>query len=130
MKVYLDTCLVIYLVEGEAGIAQTVEAAVLAQSAAEYCGSALLRLECLVGPLRSGNTALVEQYERMFASLSWLPMPDSVYDHAARLRAAHALKTPDALHLATALEAGCDEFWTNDNRLSKTGAAIKFRILP
>jgi predicted nucleic acid-binding protein len=38
---------------------------------------------------------------------------------AAQLRADLNLKTPDALHLAAAIEAGCDRVLTNDNRLSK-----------
>jgi uncharacterized protein len=130
MKIYLDTCLVIYLLEGAPNLAQPVESAVLAQPEAQYCGSALLRMECLVGPLRSGNTALAAEYEQVFSALIMLPIAVTVYDHAARLRATHGLKTPDALHLATALAAGCDEFWTNDNRLSKVGTAIKFRVLP
>ncbi|MGL4609627.1 MAG: type II toxin-antitoxin system VapC family toxin [Trueperaceae bacterium] len=46
------------------------------------------------------------------------------------LRAFHNLKTPDALHLATALHHGCQEFWTNDLRLSKATRQISFRVLP
>jgi len=30
--------------------------------------------------------------------------------------------TPDALHLAAAIDAGCDEFWTNDRRLERAAA--------
>jgi predicted nucleic acid-binding protein len=37
-----------------------------------------------------------------------------VFADAARLRAETALKTPDALHAATALRAGCALFITND----------------
>ena len=42
------------------------------------------------------------------------------YRLAAELRAHHRLKTPDALHLATAQSHGCTEIWTNDNRLNST----------
>ena len=37
-----------------------------------------------------------------------------VFEDAARLRAETGLKTPDALHAATALLAGCALFITND----------------
>ena len=37
-----------------------------------------------------------------------------VFKDAARLRAETGLKTPDALHAATALRAGCALFITND----------------
>ncbi len=33
------------------------------------------------------------------------------------LRARNGIQTPDALHLAAAIEGGCQEFWTNDKRL-------------
>jgi predicted nucleic acid-binding protein len=47
---------------------------------------------------------------------------------AAELRAASGVKTPDALHLATALHHGCDEFWTNDDRLARNSSAIGYRV--
>ncbi|MCI0654776.1 MAG: PIN domain-containing protein [Methylococcaceae bacterium] len=40
-------------------------------------------------------------------------MPREIYHNAAVLRAEHGLKTPDALHLATANYYGCTQFWTN-----------------
>ncbi len=42
-----------------------------------------------------------------------------VIDLASRLRIDHRIKTPDALHLAAALVAGCAQFWTNDAHLAK-----------
>jgi len=38
---------------------------------------------------------------------------------AAQLRAAYRLKTPDAIHLATAIDSDCDIFITNDDNLKK-----------
>ena len=55
-------------------------------------------------------------------------MEGVVFDQAAQLRASHPkLKTPDALHLATALHHGCAEFWTNDLELAKIPVALSFR---
>jgi len=45
-----------------------------------------------------------------------------VFDLATELRARQGLKTPDALHLAAALHTGCDEFWTNDERLVRAAS--------
>ena len=45
-----------------------------------------------------------------------------VFDKATRLRAAHRLKSPDALHLAAAIESHCTQFWTNDRRLAAAAA--------
>jgi predicted nucleic acid-binding protein len=53
---------------------------------------------------------------------------DTVFERALQLRVAHGLKTPDALHLATAMVHGCQEFWTNDDRLSKVAGSIAVNI--
>ena len=51
-------------------------------------------------------------------------------DEAAQLRADfNALKTPDALHLATALPHNCDQFWTNDTRLDLVAPSLVKNIL-
>ncbi len=48
-----------------------------------------------------------------------LPIDIAIADRAAALRAAYALRTPDTLQLAAALEAGCEAFLTNDRRLGR-----------
>ncbi len=73
-------------------------------------------IEVLVKPLRDGNTEIELQYRELFASnaVRLLDASYQVFADAARLRAETALKTPDALHAATALRAGCALFITND----------------
>lgn len=118
---YLDACFLIYLVE-DAGV-QSQAARMLLQDFEDHvlCISPLVRLEVLTGPSSDGNTDLVKRYERLIAVLWWLPMADSVYDAALGLRSQIGLKTPDALHLATAQQHGCEELWTSDGRLSRAG---------
>jgi predicted nucleic acid-binding protein len=48
-----------------------------------------------------------------------LPVTAAVADSAAYLRACYNLRTPDALHIATAIEAGCDSFLTNDESFKR-----------
>jgi predicted nucleic acid-binding protein len=43
----------------------------------------------------------------------------AVFDRATDLRVRHGLKTPDALHLAAAIEGVRDELWTTNGLLSK-----------
>lgn len=64
------------------------------------------------------------KYDTFFAAstLGWATLSRPVFDLAADLRAGHALKTPDALHLAAAIVGGCSEFWTNDRRLEQAAA--------
>jgi predicted nucleic acid-binding protein len=56
-------------------------------------------------------------------------MPDEVYFEAAQLRARFGLKTPDALHLATAQHHRCDALWTNDDRLAQVSHGLARNIL-
>ncbi len=73
-------------------------------------------LETLVKPLREGDTVV----EMLFRSLldanevTLIPATRPLWEDAARLRAETGLKTPDALHAATALYAECTLFVTND----------------
>lgn len=47
---------------------------------------------------------------------------------AAVLRVQYQLKTPDALHVATALETGCQAFLTNDLGLKRV-SEVKMLVL-
>jgi predicted nucleic acid-binding protein len=75
-------------------------------------------METLVGPLRTGDSSLAIRRENLWrqANTRLLPITEAVLREAARLRALHtALKTPDAIHAATALLHGCALFVTNDS---------------
>ena len=45
------------------------------------------------------------------------PISLNVLDKAAAIRAAHKTALPDAIHIATAIEAHCDVFMTNDRKM-------------
>lgn len=90
--------------------------------------SELVRLECLIQPKRTGDHARTVLLEAFLGRLVDLQIDRAVYDLAIDLRATHkGLKTPDALHLATALHHGCGEFWTNDLDLAKRPVGLAFR---
>ncbi|HEV2405428.1 MAG TPA: PIN domain-containing protein, partial [Ktedonobacterales bacterium] len=84
--------------------------------------SELTALETLVGPLRTGDTALETLFRQALYSspdLRLAPITLAVLERAARLRATTpSLKTPDAIHAATALVEGCALFVTNDAAFS------------
>ena len=86
--------------------------------------SELTRMECRLAPLRAGNDELLQRYDDFFAQsdIATVDLSRAVFDRATELRARHRLKTPDAIHLAAAIEAHCDQFWTNDRRLSAAAA--------
>ena len=128
VSIFLDACIVIYLVEGNDGFSEQIGDAMRGVGPALFCVNDLVRLECLVGPLRRHDADLRAAYVRQFEALRVLDMGREVYDLAAELRAHHGVKTPDALHAATAIQHGCDELWTGDSRLAAIGTRIKLRV--
>ena len=127
-KVYLDTCCVIYLLEDVPVFSQQIRKYMAVNMDAILCVSPLVRLEALVKPTCDGNIALIADYEIFLADQQWLAVGDVEFDRALSLRASHRIKTPDALHLATAMQHDCVEFWTNDERLRQVAAGMVVNI--
>lgn len=93
--------------------------------------STMALTEVLVQPLRAGDSALTERYETILSHSRGFrlePVTTPVARHAADLRARYNLRTPDALHIATAISAGCDAFLTNDTALQRV-AEITILVL-
>ncbi len=116
--VYLDANSMIYSVEKHPVYWSFLQPLWLAAKGKtiEIVSSDLTLMETLVGPLKSGDTALANTYEQLFqqAQTRLLPITQPILREAARWRATTKLKTPDALHVATAQQAGCVLFVTND----------------
>ncbi len=122
-KTYLDASVVIPLVESTPD-EQPRAAGRLAERVgrdAIYVASDLVRLECLVKPLARGDEALLNEFDAFLSSplLLCVPLSRSVCERAALIRARYGFRTPDALHLAAAVEAGCELFATADKALQR-----------
>lgn len=129
-KIYLDSCIAIYVVEAHPLYASKVAEGLNALQATQVCYSPLVRLECLVKSLQAQNQQLQNLYAQFWASQQNLSLVDDIFTRAAQIRADFpSLKTPDAIHLAAALHYGCDEFWTHDDRLAKVAPTIAKNIL-
>lgn len=130
-KVYLDTNIVIYAIEGFADLANQIQALLQALDDAEIIAvtSELSLAEALIKPLKDQNQAEQQAYKKFLTPTSVLqvvPISKEILEEAARLRATTKLKLPDAIHLATATLNGCDCFLTNDASFkSITTANIK-----
>ena len=109
----------------------TAHLTVLLANGHQFAVSDLTRLECQVGPLLSGNSVLLGKFTTFFQSpdVQVLPLTAAVCDRAAVLRAKYRFKTPDAIHLAAAIEHGCDRFLTNDVKLQRCSEII-VELLP
>jgi predicted nucleic acid-binding protein len=117
-RVYLDTMGLIYTIERYPAYFPLLEPLWLAAQAGtvEIVCSELTLLEALVGPFKSGNTVMEQAMEKALigSQLRLLPITQPILRQAARLRATTKLRTPDALHAATAFDAGCVLFVSND----------------
>jgi predicted nucleic acid-binding protein len=79
--------------------------------------SDLTRMECLVGPLKSGDAAVEADFNTFFGVTGVVAITAAVCDRAARIRATHNFKPMDALQLAAAVVHGASIFLTADARL-------------
>lgn len=118
-SIYLDTNAIIYSVEQIAPYDEVLEGVWRAVQRTELgiISSELTLLEVLVKPLREGKQALEQRYRRLLTAsreVHLYPIERPIIEQALNLRATVGLRTPDALHAATALQAGCDLFITND----------------
>ena len=117
MLIYLDSSIVIYLVERHPLHGSRIERALAEAKDATLATSRLVELEVLVKPLQEGRAETAALYRRFLNSMRLLPITDETFERALSLRVLHRLKTPDALHMALAQQYSCDQLWTNDARL-------------
>jgi predicted nucleic acid-binding protein len=71
----------------------------------------------LLQPYRHGDEERVSRFYGLlstYPNLEWIAPDLEVADIAARLRARHGLRTPDALQAATGVRAGATGVITND----------------
>ena len=93
--------------------------------------SILTLLEILVKPKKENNSILTERYKILletFPNLRVKILDENIADVASSLRANYNINTPDAIQLATSLEAQADIFITNNTSLKKV-TEIKVLLL-
>ncbi len=117
--VYLDTDALIYSVEKIVPYAALLQPLwdAAAQRTFQVVSSDLALLEALVQPLQLGDTVLVQLYRDLLTASQetrLIPISRAVIEAAARLRATTGIKTPDAIHAASALGEGVALFVSND----------------
>lgn len=127
--IYLDTCLLIYAIEHHPVWFTPVRDALSNQPHSQFAISPLVKMECLIKPIRQGDMAMQRRYEAGMDQFAQLALNETVFLQAAQLRARFNLKTPDALHLACAQHHGCTALWTNDDRLAQAAHGLALNIL-
>jgi predicted nucleic acid-binding protein len=120
----VDTSPFIYFIEQYPGYVERVRPFFRAVDNGEISvnTSSITLTEVLVVPLRKDDVSMFEQYTQILLrsrNISTVEVSNEIAAEAARIRSRYKFKTPDALHLATAVVGGADAFLTNDARISR-----------
>jgi predicted nucleic acid-binding protein len=114
MRLYLDSCVLIYALDGAEPLRRRTLQQLERFAGTDWVISDLVRMECLVGPLRAADQIRLLAFRSFFTDCSVVPLHPEVMERAAELRASTRLQTADAIHLAAAVHWGCDALLTND----------------
>lgn len=129
----LDTSVFIYLLEENPTYFASVERVLngIQRGDVEGVFSTIGLIEVLTGPKKKHRDDLAVQYRELitnFPNLTIVGMNENIVEVASDLRAAYGIATPDAIHIATAIDGQADEFITNDRTLKRV-REIRVRLL-
>ena len=115
-RVTVDSAPIIHVLEDHPEFAPRITALFEAEAAGllEITMSAITVAQVLAGPLKAGNEALANRYRRALSQWEIVAVDAEPATLAARLRAAHGLRLPDALQAATALQSASAALVTHD----------------
>ena len=114
MRLFLDSCVLIYTLDGAEPLRRHTLQQLERYGDSDWVISDLVRMECLVGPLRVADQIRLLAFRSFFSDCSVVPLHPDVMERAAEVRASTRLQTADAIHLAAAVHWGCDALLTND----------------
>ncbi|MEN6407363.1 MAG: type II toxin-antitoxin system VapC family toxin [Thermoguttaceae bacterium] len=121
--IYADSGVIMRWVEGISEVRRPIEMRwrQIPPSSRRFVTSRLSRLECRCRPLKNRQERLLGQYEIFFSGqeVDVRDVDVAVVEKATELRASFGLKTPDAIHAATAILADVEMFWTTDADFTK-----------
>ena len=124
----LDTVTIIYFLEQHPRHYRTAKEIFKKIEAGEISAtiSTLFFAELLVPAYRSESNKYAEKIVHIlsnYPNLKIIPLTTKISMTAAGLRAIHGLRTPDAIHIATALESKSSGIITNDKGFKKVASA-------
>ena len=121
-KVYFDTNIIIYLVEGFLPYQKTLDniQALLESDEIKAYSSELSLCETLIKPFQVGSTkgvSLFCSFLQESACFELFPIDKNILIQSSYIAADKNMKIPDAIHVATAMASGCEIFLTNDKSI-------------
>lgn len=124
--IYADTSVFIYTLESHPDYWSLLQPLwqQLSQGNITIITSELTLMEVLVLPIKNNDTELINDYEILLSlpNIKLKIINQSILKKAAKIRAKTNLKTPDAIHAATAILSNSTIFLTNDLGFRKVSA--------
>ena len=118
-RIALDTSVFIYQLEANARYLALTDQIFtwIERPGGKAVTSTITMTELLVQPYRVADQQQADEFYVLlstYPNLEWIAPNLEIADRAAKLRALHGLRTPDALQAATAVHAGATGLVTND----------------
>ncbi len=118
-RIALDTSVFIYQLEANARYLALTDHIFtwIERPGGKAVTSTITMTELLVQPYRAADQQQADEFYVLlstYPNLEWMTPNLEIADRAAKLRALHGLRIPDALHAATAVHAGATGLVTND----------------
>jgi predicted nucleic acid-binding protein len=136
-RIVLDTSIFIYQLEANVRYLALTDSVFswIERTDHEAVTSTITMTELLVPSYRDRDEQRVDAFYGLlstYPNLQWIAPDLETADLAAKLRAVHRLRTPDALQAATAIRAQATGFVTNDpvfTRIEELDTAVLDRML-
>ena len=121
-NVYVDTNIIIYLVEGFQPYQKAIDEIqlLLEIDKLQACTSELSLCEVLVKPYKIGSDYVANLFRTFLeesGSFEMFAIDKDILMSSAHISATTGIKTPDAIHVATALANDCGIFLSNDKAI-------------
>lgn len=118
-RLSVETAPYIYYVENHPAYADKMDAIfqIIEATQAEIITSVITLTETMMKPIQANDLPIIAAYRDLLTETDYvhlIALTSEFAEKAAHLRAKYNLRTPDALHVVTAIESGCDAFLTND----------------
>ena len=132
-RVYFDTNIIIYLIEGFPEYQKSVDEIqeVLETSQCVAITSDITICESLIKPFKDNYLEGVKIFQSFLEEsgiFELIPTARSTYIKASLVSATQSLKLPDAIHVATAIQSRCDIFLTNDKSIKTPNSITKLSL--
>ena len=120
----VDSAPIIYYLDDHRTLARRFKPLFEAHAAGlvRFAVTTVAMAEVLTGPLQAGEEGLARRYRAILESWHTVALDTDIAESAARLRAAHRLKLPDAVQAASALAVNAAALVTHDRDFSRLKA--------